>query len=246
MTIQCQINPMNFQVDFEKANLQADSLIRAKRRALFRVRNALRQAGVRDVNRSLVSSNCSHNNELQSLGMFWLEVGILFAHICSHFGGLPQDFWLPIYQKRGTVLFAWGPAERPGTSSHASRQEDFGKANGSEILSADLPLRTLCGRGAGRDGSWRRWKGQELHTRCGPRMARVWKEYFNLFGFVWYIVSQVGGMRCPCKHCFQRKETLPLPYHEESLQESYGYTTGTEPLTAAVTQGSLFRPWWRN
>jgi len=30
---------------------QADSLIRAKRRALFRVRNALRQAGVRDVNR---------------------------------------------------------------------------------------------------------------------------------------------------------------------------------------------------
>lgn len=30
---------------------QADSLVRAKRRALFRVRNALRQAGVRDVNR---------------------------------------------------------------------------------------------------------------------------------------------------------------------------------------------------
>ena len=32
---------------------QADSLVRAKRRALFRVRNALRQAGVRDVNRAL-------------------------------------------------------------------------------------------------------------------------------------------------------------------------------------------------
>ena len=28
----------------------------------------------------------------------------------------------------------------------------------------------------------------------------------------------------------------------EDEKESYGYTTGTEPVTEAVTQGSLFRP----
>ena len=33
-----------------------------------------------------------------------------------------------------------------------------------------------------------------------------------------------------------------LDHVSQLLQESYGYTVGTEPLTGAVTQGSLFRP----
>lgn len=160
---------------------QADSLIRAKRRALFRVRNALRQAGVRDVNRSLVASKCLHHNKQPFLHISALILGfttrLLISNIRSNAlfclrGVLPRDLFPCPVQTRGFWKSKWF--------------SNIQKKPNSPATTADLPLRTLRGWGAGRDGSWRRWKGQELQawvwTNNGEGLKKVFQSVWICLG----------------------------------------------------------------
>ncbi|CAJ1333163.1 unnamed protein product, partial [Effrenium voratum] len=52
---------------------------------------------------------------------------------------------------------------------------------------------------------------------------------------------RAAGVREVSRH-FADDELEEMERCEDGEKESYGYTTGTEPVTEAITQGSLFRP----